>query len=368
VKNRTDATALALATALLFLAAGCSGSADPAKNAAAEVLPTLQLAAEDLLALQMQSLADGPTITGSILPAKRADLRAEISAVVLAVPKENGDPVHTGDVLVRLDDTSIRDSLASARTAATAASDAFDQAQRQYERMQKLRADGLVSIQQLEDAEVRRNSARSDSESARSRLAAAEQQQDRTVVRAPFAGIVSDRQVSAGDTAQIGKELVKVIDPASLRFEGFVSTSNIAAVRVGQTVSFHIHGGEDHPFTGTITRINPAANQMTRQVEVLVDFTSGQQPPGIAGLYAEGQVEVTHTDGLALPANAIVRDGDDAHAWVVKGGKLVKALLKLGARDERSGNTTVLAGLAAGDQVLRYPNSALHDGQPAKLP
>jgi len=52
----------------------------------------------------------------------------------------------------------------------------------------------------------------------------------------------------------------------------------------------------------------------------------------------------------------------------VKDGKLHKAALQLGTRDARSGETPVLKGLAAGDAVLRYPTTALHDGQQAKLP
>ncbi len=56
------------------------------------------------------------------------------------------------------------------------------------------------------------------------------------MVQAPFDGIVSDRQVSAGDTAQVGKELVKVIDPRSLRFEGYVSANSIGAVQPGLKV------------------------------------------------------------------------------------------------------------------------------------
>jgi membrane fusion protein (multidrug efflux system) len=354
-------------SAVLLLAAGCTKAPDETA-AAAEAPPTLQLAAEDLFTLEPRTLAAGPTITGSILPEKRADLRAEVSAVVLSVMKENGDPVRAGDALVRLDDTSIRDTLASARTAADSASQAFDQAQRQYERMVKLRSDGLVSTQQVEDAEVRRNAAQSDREAAKSRLVAAEQQQARTVVKAPFDGIVSDRQVSAGDTAQIGKELLKVIDPRSLRFEGYVSANSIGAVRPGLKVMFRIHGFEGRTFNGTITRVNPAASAMTRQVEVLVSITSGQQPPGIAGLYAEGQVETTHSEGLALPASVIVRDGDNAFAWQLKDGKLHKAPLKLGERDARSGDTVLVSGLAAGDKVLRYPTTTLHDGQAAQLP
>ena len=113
----------------------------------------------------------------------------------------------------------------------SAAAQAYEQAQRQYERMAKLRETGVVSTQQVEDVEVRRNTAQSDREAARTRVVTARQQLERTEVRAPFDGIVSDRKVSAGDTAQIGKELVKVIDPASLRFEGFVSADSIGEVQ-----------------------------------------------------------------------------------------------------------------------------------------
>jgi RND family efflux transporter MFP subunit len=371
VTGKSFAIRLAAVSAFLFVVSGCAEApADAAATeaAATAALPALQLAPEDLLVLQPRTLAAGPTITGSILPEKRADLRAEVSAVVLAVLKENGDRVRSGDVLVRLDDTAIRDTLASARTAAESASQAYDQAQRQYERMTKLRTEGLVATQQAEDAEVRRNAAQSERDAAKSRLVGAEQQQARTLVRAPFDGIVSDRQVSAGDTAQIGKELLKVIDPRSLRFEGYISANSIGSVRPGQKVSFRVHGFEGKSFTGAITRVNPAANAVTRQVEVLVGFANGQQLPGIAGLYAEGSVETSHSEGLALPASVIVRDGDAAYAWVFRAGQLHKAALQLGERDPRSGDTVLQGGLAAGDKVLRYPTTTLHDGQPATLP
>ena len=159
--------------------------------------------------------------------------------------------------------------------AAQTAEQAYEQAQRQYDRLAKLQKDGLVSLQQLEDAEDRRNATQSDRESSRSNLVAAQQQLQRTMVRAPFDGVVSDRKVSAGDTAQVGKELLKVIDPGSLRFEGYVSADSIGDLSPGQKVTFRIHGYEDKDFYGKITRINPAANSMTRQVEVLVSFEDG---------------------------------------------------------------------------------------------
>lgn len=355
------------AVAVAVVLAACGNSVDQAGAKEAEkaaAMTPLLLSAEDLLQVGVKTLATGPIITGSILPEKAADLRAEVSAVVLTVFKDNGDRVKKGQLLVQLDDTSIRDTLSSARTAAESASQAFDQAQRQYERMVKLREGGLVSAQQVEDAEVRRNATQSDREAAKSRLVAAQQQQARTMVRAPFDGIVSDRQASGGDTAQVGKQLMKVIDPSSLRFEGFVSADSIGLVHPGQVVSFRVHGFDEKEFRGTISRVNPAANATTRQVQVQVGFSAGQQQPGVAGLYAEGRVEVAQRQGLSMPAGAITRDGDNAFAWKVAGGKLHKVALKLGERDPRSGEYIVISGLAAGDSILRYPSATLHDQQP----
>jgi membrane fusion protein, multidrug efflux system len=353
---------LAIVSSLVigFAAVGCNkGNGNTPEAAATPLL----VSKDDVLVVRNSSLTAGPSITGSVEPERRADLRAEVPAVVLAVLKENGDPVKRGDLLVRLDQTSIRDSLMSAQASMTAAAQAYEQAQRQLERMQTLQKTGVVSAQQVEDVEIRRNTAQSDREAARSRVVTARQQLERTEVRAPFDGIVSDRKVSAGDTAQVGKELLKVIDPSSLRFEGFVSADSVGEVKTGQHVWFRIHGFENREFSGVITRVNPAANSTTRQVEVLVAFEDAKQQPNVAGLYAEGRVETRSTAALALPDASVVREGDNAFAWKVNGDKLQKVSLKLGERDARSGSWALRAGLSEGDRVLRFPNNTLKEGQ-----
>jgi membrane fusion protein, multidrug efflux system len=360
VRKIVTASAVACIALSLVSLTGCDKSNGKQTDAAA---PALLIADEDVLVLRNAALTSGPSITGSVEPERRADLRAEVSAIVLAVLKENGDPVKRGDLLVRLDQTSIRDSLTAATASLTAASQAYEQAQRQYERMVKLRETGVVSAQQVEDVEVQRNSAQSEREAARTRVVTARQQLERTEVRAPFAGVVSDRKVSAGDTAQIGKELVKVIDPSSLRFEGFVSADSVGEVQTGQKVWFRIHGFNDDEFTGVVTRVNPAANITTRQVEVLVSFDDGIKQPNVAGLYAEGHIETRSAASLALPNASVVREGDNVFAWRVNGDKLQKVALTLGERDARSGAYVLKAGLAEGDKVLRFPNSTLKDGQ-----
>ena len=358
--------AAAVLVAAVSALSGCDKGPTPAAtdaSAAVRAQPSLLISPEDLISVRSGSLSSGPAITGSVQPERRADLQAEVSAVVLQVLKENGDSVRRGDLLVRLDDTSIRDTLTAANVAANSSERALEQAERQFQRMTTLRQTGIVTIDQLEDAETKRNTTQSDVEAARSRVVTARQQLERTEVRAPFDGIVSDRKVSAGDTAQIGKELVKVIDPRSLRFEGLVSADSIGEVSVGQRVVFRVHGFADREFLGTITRVNPAANATTRQVEVLVSFADQKQEPAVAGLYAEGRIESRSMTAVLIPAAALVREGDQAYAWRLDGGAVHKVHIKAGDRDPRSGDFPLISGLAQGDRLIRYPTSALGDGQ-----
>ncbi len=335
------------------------------KDASATAMAPLQITPEDLLSIENNALASGPVITGSIQPGRKADLRAEVSAIVLQVLKENGEAVKRGDLLVRLDDTSIRESMNSAEQAARASAQSFDQAERQLQRLKTLRTSGMTSTQQLEDAEIRRNNAQSDLVAAKARAVQARQQLQRTEVRAPFDGIVSERKVSGGDTAQIGKELVKVIDPASMRFEGLVSADKITTVKIGQTVNFRING-YDAPFVGKVKRVDPAANPTTRQVEVLVDLVEGKQPR-VSGLYAEGRIEAASTQVLTISNTALIRDGDKAYAWRVKDGLLKKVSLVIGDRDPRRGDFAVESGLLNGDKVIANPMSTLKDGQKIQM-
>ena len=356
-------TMLVLAVASALVA--CSKDAkDSAKSGAKDTAAAVQLsiAPEDLLTVQSSALASGPVITGSVQPERKADLRAEVSAVVLQVLKENGDPVKRGDVLVKLDETAIRDSLSSAEQSSRSAGQALDQAERQLERLKTLRASGMTSAAALDDAEVRRNAAQSEVAAARTRAVLAQQQLQRTLVRAPFDGVVSDRKVSAGDTAAVGKELLKVIDPTSMRFEGRVSADKISAVKVGQPVSFRVNGYGEQEFQGTVKRIDPSANTVTRQVEVLVAFVNSVQPK-VAGLYGEGRIDSDTKAALMLPEGALVKAGDKAYTWRLKDNTLSKVDLVLGRRDQRTGNYEVERGLAMGDTVLRTPSSSFKDGQ-----
>jgi len=347
--------------------AGCGKAGFGGPQAAPTTPPTpLLLSPEDVATVQNSTLASGPSITGTIQPERRADLRAEVPAMVLKVLKENGDTVKRGDLLATLDSTAIRDALMSAEAAARAADQAHDQATRQFERMKTLRASGMASAQALDDAEGRRNATQSDVEGAKARVVAARQQMQRTEVRAPFDGVVTERKVSPGDTAQVGKELLKVIDPTSMRFEALVSAENVGEVKAGQMVRFRVNGYGDREFAGKVRRVSPAANPTTRQVELLVDFV-GESQPKLAGLYAEGRIETGSHTSLTVPASAVLVEGDKKSVYRLKDAKIQKVALSVSDRDVRTGDYVLKGGLAEGDEVIRNPGTSLKDGQPVKL-
>jgi RND family efflux transporter MFP subunit len=357
---------LAVVTLLASLSACDKFPGKGGKKDAVAIPAKLVIAPEDVLTIQANALASGPVVTGSIQPERKADLRAEVSAVVLQVLKENGDLVRRGDVLVRLDPTSIRDNLQSAEANVRNATQALDQSERNLQRLKTLRDSGMTSLQALDDAEVRRNAAKSELAASHARAVLARQQLERTTVRAPFDGVVSDRKVSAGDTASVGKELLKVIDPSSMRFAGRVSADKISVVRVGQAVSFRINGYAGQEFRGKVTRVDPSANDVTRQVEVLVSFDEVRQAR-VAGLFAEGLIEASSTKAVTLPESVLLRSGDKASVWRVKSNTLSRVDLALGARDPRSGHFEVRSGLTDGDVILRNPSSSYKEGQSAEM-
>jgi len=326
----------------------------------------LSLGTEDILQLGTADHGTGPVISGSLQPELRADLRAEVSATVVKVHKENGEPVRKGDLLVTLDSSVLRDNLSSAEESLRAAAQSLDGAERQYQRMKSLQAQGMVSMQGLEESEIKRNAAQSEHVASKARVAAAKQQLERTEVRAPFTGVVSARKASAGDTAQIGKELIQVIDPSSMRFEGQVSADQMGVVKVGQRVNFRINGvaqnGDQLANRGVVKRIDGAANPITRQVSVIVEINSKDRPP-VVGLYAEGVVETLTKPAVMVSESSLRREGDKVFAWILDGNKIVKRAIQLGDRDTRLGEWVVTSGLAAGDKILRNNGSSLKDGQ-----
>jgi RND family efflux transporter MFP subunit len=226
--------------AVLALAlAGCGGkTATPA--ATGDI--AAWVGKENVAVVERQQLKIGPAISGTLEAERRAMVRAELGATVVQIQAEAGQTVSQGTVLARLDDAAIRDAYESSKAGVRSAELNAEIARRELERAQALVAAGAIADRDVETARLAETSAESQLAEARSRLAAAEKQLHRTVIRAPFGGVVSERPVSLGDVVQPGTILFTIVDPASLKFEGAVSTEELAGLKVGAAVEFTVAG------------------------------------------------------------------------------------------------------------------------------
>jgi membrane fusion protein (multidrug efflux system) len=362
--------ALVVTGSAALLGAGCQRGA--ARGASArggggggDPQPIL-LGAENVTVVSTGVVESGPLVSGTLAPVQIAQIRAQVSGPVLATSAEQGQRVVEGQVLARLDASAIRAAYDAARAAVTSASVAADLAQRQAARYDTLLAAGAVSPRDQETVAEQRSSAQASLDNARSQLASAQKQLAYTEVRAPFAGIVSERDVSAGDVVQPGSALFSVVDPSRLQLQAAVPADQIASVTVGAPVSFSLNGYGGRTFAGRVTRINPMADQSTRQVQVYSEMAN----PGnalVGGLFAAGRIVTRRDTGLVLPSAAIDTRNLRPAVERVRQGKVERVDITLGVRDQRTDRVQITAGLAHGDTVLLGTAQGLTSGTPVRV-
>lgn len=356
--------ALMFATMMALVVGACGNGGGEAR---AEGTPAVMtVGRENVAVVALGELVSGPTVSGSLTPELEATLRAEVPGAVLQTYVDQGQRVAKGALLARIDDTVLRDTHLSARSGVRTAEQAAVVARRNAERAEKLAAAGAIAERDLEQARWNAMNAESQLADSRARLANAQQALDKSRVRAPFTGVVSERAVSAGDVVSPGTALVSIVDPATMRLEGSVPAEQLVSVRVGAPVHFTVRGYPDREFTGRVDRVNPTADPATRQVRVYVSLPNSEGRL-VAGLFAEGRINSITRQGLTAPASAIDTRGLRPVATRIKGGKAERVEVQLGLRDPQTEIVEITAGVAAGDTLLLGPARGITPGTAVRI-
>ncbi|MHB8838463.1 MAG: efflux RND transporter periplasmic adaptor subunit [Gemmatimonadaceae bacterium] len=350
-----------LAASLVALAA-CGRKSQSSAGAPTEVF----VGPEAVVVADVTMLSTGPALSGTLAAERTAAIRAEVNGQVLAVLHEPGDRVGANEPLARIDDRAIADAWLGARSGLTQAELAADIGKRELERATKLSAVGAIADRDLENAHRANLAAQAQLEDAKARLAQAQKLKDATVVKAPYAGVVAERTVNAGDVVAPGAPLFTVIDPVTMRLEANIPASQLGAVRVGAPVTFSVTGYPDRHFKGTITNIAPAADATTRQVRVIARIPNAGSGL-VAGLFAEGRVASTVREVLTAPQTAVDMRGIRPLVSRLKGGKVERVEVTLGARDEATERVEIKAGVARGDTLLVGAALGITPGTPLKV-
>jgi RND family efflux transporter MFP subunit len=338
------ATVLVLAGAL----ASCKGS-DQAEAAAGP--ETISVSPENIHVVTAERLESGPAISGVLAPEQSASIRAEVAGSVVATYVEAGQRVARGTRLAKIDDTAIQDNFLSARSALTAAQSSAEVAKREEERATTLAAAGAIAEREVDNARRANAAAQATLADARARLALAAKQVQNTTATAPFDGVVSERQVSAGDVVQPGTPMFTVVDPSTMRLEASVPAEQLSQARIGLPVSFSVSGYPGRAFAGRITRVNPTADPATGQVRLFASIPNAGQAL-VGGLFAEGRIASETHVGAAVPAEAVDLRATVPAVMRIRNGTVERVEVQLGIRDQASERVEVTAGVAVGDTLL----------------
>ena len=348
---------------LLLLAVGCKGNDEAEASPADEAV---SISPENITVVSAERLESGPAISGTLSPEQSASIRAEVGGSVLVTYVEAGQRVAKGTRLAKIDDAGIQDAYLSARSNVTSAQSAADIAKREEARATSLLEAGAIAERDAEGARRANIAAQAQLADARSRLALAEKQLSSTIVTAPFDGVVSERRVSGGDVVSPGGEMFTVVDPTSMRLEASVPADQLSVVRIGLPVSFSVTGYKDRSFSGRITRINPTADELTRQVRIYASIpNSGQTLVG--GLFAEGRVAAESHIGPAVPMTAIDESGTKPAVMRIRNGRVERVDVTLGVRDAATERIEILSGAAVGDTLLVGSARRITASTPVKI-
>jgi RND family efflux transporter MFP subunit len=302
-------------------------------------------AAVEITHAQVRELSPSVRATGMVQSRAAAGLAAPVEGRIASVA-EPGTVVEADAVVARLDVTELR--LARAEQAARAAR--ADVNLKSLEReVERLRASGTaVSRVEFDQAKSNRDLAAADLDVARALIAQTDEQLARSDLRAPFAGVVSERIKRVGEEVARGEVVARVVNPDELEIRLFVPLRHVRAIRAGDVVNVTADG---RPFTATVRAIVPAGDARSQSFEVLV------QPPAVDGLLAPGNtvdVELplgTPQEQLAVPRDALVIRAEGVFVYRVNAeSKAERITVRPGVAD---GDWVGIEGdLKANDQVI----------------
>jgi RND family efflux transporter MFP subunit len=366
MSGTTKGNILGLMVAAILLGA-CGGTEADAKSGADSAAPaTMTVGPENIELVRSEQIATGPAISGSLAAEREATVRAQIPGAVLSTHADEGSRVASGALLARIDDRTLRDAFLGARSGLTTAENSADVAARELQRNEKLAEAGAIAERDLEAARRANISAQSQLADAKARLSLAQKQVEDAQVRAPFAGIVSVRQVSAGDVVQPGGAMFTVIDPRSMRLEASVPANQLGEVRLGQPTSFTVHGYPGRAFEGKVVRINPSADAATGQVRIVVSIPN-EKSNLVGGLFAEGRVNAELHKAPVVSASAVDIRGVRPSVLRLRGGRAERVEVQLGLKDEAREVYEIAAGVAVGDTLLLGAAQGITPGTPVRV-
>ncbi len=302
---------------------------------------------------------------GVVEAVRQTQVAAQVAGTVVRLDAKVGDRVAAGQVLLRLDARAADQQALASDAQVQAARAALSVAARDLERQRSLFQKNYISQAALDRAELEFKSTQAQVNAQQAQSVAARTQSGFYVVKAPFAGVVSEVPVAMGDMAMPGRALVTLYDPSALRVTAPVPQTVAARLGARPAARIELPGmpAAGQWVTPARVQLVPTADAATHTVDLRADLplgTVGVAPGMFARLWlplAGGRSTPGGAAPLRVPAASIVRRAEMTGLYVLDpAGKPVLRQVRLGRADADS--VEVLSGLNAGERVVSDPQAA----------
>ena len=349
-----------LITALSGVLAGCTN------ERRAETAPPETVGNISVIVAQKTTVPDWLEAVGTVRAAQTSQVSSQTMGNIREVRAHEGDRVQSGQLLATIDDAQPRSTVDQATAAATAAEQdvsAADSdlglAQTTLKRYQQLYERKSVSPQEFDEvkaryqsAEARRDVARAGQAQANAALAQARTSLGYTRVRAPFAGVVTEKKADRGTLASPGMPIFTIEDTRSYRLEAQVDESDIRLVHVGQVAPAMIDSLGDTQLSGKIVQIVPAADPASRSFLVKVELPADTRLH--SGLFGRAQFARGDRSALLIPRTSLLERGQLEGVYVLDANQVAE--LRYVTLGKSAGEKVeVLSGLQEGDKMVAAP-------------
>ena len=300
------------------------------------------------------------TFSATLEPVWYADISPKLDGRIAALYTDEGQAVTAGQTVASLDNAELAAQVIQAQGVLYSSQADLAQAQADLGRYQTLAAQEAIAVQQYQAAQNKVASLTGQVQAYEGNLAYLQARLDNAAVITPHAGVVVKRYLQAGDYAKAGTAIFNIADLTVMLAKATVGENQIAELSLGETAEVVVDALNGEKFTGTVSKLSPAAVVPAHTFSLEVSLDNSQNLLR-SGMFAKVQLRGReHPNALVVPQSALVLFEDQQTVFVLNGDQVQQRKLKLGYVGE--GWAEVLSGLNPGDMVVVVGQSNVRDG------
>lgn len=301
------------------------------------------------------------TLSANLEAVWTAEISPKVDGRIETLQVDEGDLVRAGTVIANLEANELAAQVTQAEGNLLVAKAELEQAEMDLKRAEMLAKQDAIAAQALDSARIKRDLSIGKVKAAEGNLSYLATRLDNATVIAPRDGTVVKRHLQAGFFVKAGSPIVSIADDSTLLAKATLGEGQITQIKVGAPATVLVNALADEAFTGTVTRISPAAALPARTftAEISIPNERGVLKPG---MFAKVELIGNQRTGvLAVPEGALVLREDQKTVYVVNSeNKVQQQLLKLGYVG--NGWAEVLEGVNEGDMIITAGHNKLKDG------